>query len=321
MRYPLARGLLTVVAGWLVATLGAARADGPPLRRDLDSYFLLASRFARVQDLTLLSACNVGVNCAASANASPCGELSLAAARFAAGSQTVGDRVLCSRRGAVLWQLFRNAGNCGDASIAIVPPSTFVPPIVPATCGASCTSDVAALEGQCGMPIPFPACDPERPVTMRAGGDCEGAADASPGNQICDLAPGTYGTIRVLNDARLALDAGAYTFCGLRLGRRAEVLSPGSTVAIPAGYDLRVGVDARLGFTCGALEMLLQGDGAARFSRRARVGARLCAPERRLHLGGETVLAGRFVADMAVAGRGVRGACCAVEGLAAGAPR
>jgi hypothetical protein len=316
MMHPRSRSLWAVVVGLLAATVGAARADGPPLLHDLDAYFLLASRFARIQDLSVLGACNVGVNCATPVNSSTCGKLILAAAQFADGSQVAGDRVFCTKPGTVLWQLFRNGGTCGDASIAIVPPLPFMPPILPATCDASCTPDVAALEAQCGFPVPFPACDPAKPVTVRAGGDCEGAADAAPGNLRCDLAPGAYGSVRVLSDARLSLDAGMYTVCGLRLGRRADVPSSGSTVAIPAGYGLRVGVDARLGSACGAVEVLLQGDGSARFSRRAQVAARLCAPERRLHLGAQTVLVGRFVADTAVAGRGVRGTCCAAGGLA-----
>jgi hypothetical protein len=306
------RGFVLLAAGLLAATVGTALADGFPLRRDLDAYFLLASRFARVNDLTLFSACNVGVNCATPARSSTCGKLILGGATFAAGSQAAGDRVIC-KPGTSLWQLFRNGGTCADAEIAIVPPPTFAPPIVPATCDAGCTPDVAALETHCGFPDPFPACDPAKPVTVRAGGDCEGAPDPAPGNRRCDLAPGAYGTVRVLSDARLDLDAGVYAVCGLRLGRRAEVSSPVSTIAIPAGYGLRVGPDGRLGPFCGAVSVFLQGEGSARFGRRARVAATLCAPERRLHLGTDTLLLGRFVADTVVAGRNVQGLCCAAD--------
>ena len=300
------------VAGWLVVVAAeTALAVPPPLRRDLGSYGIFASRLARVQNLSLPSACNVGVNCATPPGGSPrCGKLVLGSAHFAAGSQAVGDRVLCTKPGAALWQLFSNGGTCGDASIEVVPPQPFTPPVIPGTCGDGCTPDVAALKASCGFPDPFPACDPGRPVTVRPGEDCDGAVDADPGNLRCDLSPGTYGTVQVQNGGRLGLGAGAYAVCGLLLGRGAEAVGPGATIAIPASYDLRVGDGGRLGSICGAVTVQLDGEGAAAVGRHAGVAARVCAPERRLRVGGGASVSGQLVGDTVVTGRDVLAVCC-----------
>ena len=67
---------------------------------------------------------------------------------------------------------------------------------------------------------------------MRAApeSDCEGAPDAVLGNGRCDLAPGTYGDLSVLNDAKLTLLGGTYTFCGFQFGRRTETVASAATI-------------------------------------------------------------------------------------------
>lgn len=301
----------TSIVGCLVLMAVTAGAAAPELRRDLDSYFLLASRRARLPDVTLESACNVGVNCARPVpDDGRCGRLVLGRGRFAVGAQAAGDEVRCTKPGLALWQLFRNAGTCGDATIQVTPPQTFAPPIIPGTCDAACVPDVAALQAACGFPEPFPSCDPGTPVTVRPGADCDGAADERPGNGDCDLAPGAYGAVRLDNDAQLTLDAGTYVMCGLTVGRRASVASTETTLAIPSSYDLRVGNGARVGFTCGLLRVLLAGDGAAALGRQTNVAARVCAPERRVRIGSGTTVSGRIVADEATTGRDIRAVCC-----------
>ena len=87
--------------------------------------------------------------------------------------------------------------------------------------------------------MPFPACDPGKVVRATPESDCEGAPDAVPGNGRCDLAPGTYGDLWVLNDAKLTLLGGTYTFCGFQFGRRTETVASAATIvnvhALPLG--------------------------------------------------------------------------------------
>src|SRR5260221_5667691 len=134
-------------------------------------------------------------------------------ATFGTGSQVVGDQVFFRKPGARLWQLFRNGGGAlTDVELLAPPEMPFTPPILPGTCDA-CQPDVAALEAACGFPASFPACDPTRPVRATPLADCQ--FDSNPGNQQCDLAPGVYGRLWALNDARVALGPGQYVFCGL----------------------------------------------------------------------------------------------------------
>ncbi len=312
---------MTGTRAWTTGTIlllgaAAAMAGAPPpdLRRDLESYFALGARFVRLPDVTLDSACNVGVDCARPpAGGGRCGRMVLGRGTFAFGSQVAADEVQCTKPGLRLWQLFRNGGSCGDVSIQIVPPQSFLPPIVPGTCADGCVPDVEALEAACGFPTPFPSCDPGVPVAVRVGKDCDGAADAQPGNGRCDLAPGAYGTVRVDNDAHLGLDDGNYALCGLTVGRRAEVTAGETTIAIPESYDVRIGNSARLGFTCGLLQVIADGAGSVVVGRRASVAARLCALERRVRLGTDTTFLGRVVADEVLSGRGLRAVCCCAE--------
>src|SRR5262249_4345398 len=155
-------------------------------------------------------------------------------ATFGTGSQVVGDQVFFRKAGARLWQLFRNGGGPLTGVELDSPPETpFATPIVPGTCDASCKPNVAALEAACGVPLGDIVCDAARPIRAVPLADCEG--DTIPGNQQCDLAPGVYGRVRVLNDARMALGPGQYTFCSFKVGRDAAVEANGTTILMPPG--------------------------------------------------------------------------------------
>ena len=85
------RGIgITVAAAVGVMVLAEAVVAQTPLRRDLASYFILASKFVKVKNLQVTTPCNVGVNCAASPPKKKCGQLFLGAVDFATGSQAVG---------------------------------------------------------------------------------------------------------------------------------------------------------------------------------------------------------------------------------------
>jgi hypothetical protein len=280
-----------------------------PLRRQVDAYFALAQRSLRMKDMTLDSPCNVGVNCGSLTPNGVCGTVAMADATFGTGSQVVGDKVFIRKPGARLWQLFRNDGGPLSQVELLAPPETpFETPVIPATCDDACQPDVAAFEAACGFPTPFPGCDPARPVRAIGPADCE--HDAVPGNQRCDLAPAVYGRLRVMNDARLALAPGQYTFCSVKVGREAAVEADGVTIFVPNGGFFRAGNGSEIGRECGDVEVLMQGRGTVSFGRHALIAARVCAPQAYLRLGHGNTLIGRFLADTITSDSNNQGHCC-----------
>jgi hypothetical protein len=279
------------------------------LRRDVDDYFALAQRSLRMKDLQLDSPCNVGVNCPSVTENGVCGTVAMADPTFGTGSQVVGDKVYIRKPGARLWQLFRNGGGpLSGVELQAPPERPFETPVIPATCDETCQPDVAALEAACGFPAPFPACDTARPVRALGPTDCD--HDAVPGNQQCDLAPGAYGRLRVMNDSRLALAPGQYSFCSVKVGRDAAVEADGTTVFVPSGGFFRAGNGSQVGEDCGDLEVLMQGRGTIAFGRHALVAARVCAPQTYLRLGHGNTLIGRFMADTITSDSNNQARCC-----------
>jgi hypothetical protein len=292
---------------------GTAICEPPPpsetLRRDLDDYFVLAQRSLRMKDLRLEWPCNVGVNCAPATPGGRCGVLAMEAATFGTGSQVVADQVFFRKAGARLWQLFRNGGGPMTGVELLAPPEQpFTPPVVPGTCSAACEPDVAALEAACGFPTPFPTCDAARPVRAVPFADCE--YDTSPGNQRCDLAPGIYGRLRVMNDARLALGPGSYVFCSVKVGREATVEADRTTILLPRAAFFKAGNGSQVGEDCEDLTVLVQGYGVVSFGRHALVASRVCAPQAYLRLGHGNTLVGSFLADTVASDSNNQGRCC-----------
>jgi hypothetical protein len=311
-------GIAAIAAG-LIALGGPASAQ--PLRRDLGSYFILASKYVHIKNFSLDSACNIGVNCKAPSASGKCGELVFDDATFADGSQAVGDRTFCTKPGSTLWQLFRNGGGSGcvppDITLKQPPEQGFLPPILgdldgdsTPSCGNVCDPDIGDLEVGCGFPAVFPACDPSKGVIVRAGQDCDGAVDTLPGNSRCDLAPGTYGEISVRNFGKLDLAPGSYNVCSLKVGRNALVTAKGTNVFIADGGSFRVGGTSKVGQQCGDLTVLEKGTGRITFGRGATVAAKVCAPAAALNLGHGNLLIGQFVGDTITANRNNHGQCC-----------
>jgi hypothetical protein len=294
----------------------AVSAAAQPLDRNFSSYFIFASKYARLKNFHLDSACNIGVNCPALSAHSKCGQLIFADAVLANGSQGVSDNINCSK-GGVFWQLFRNGGGPCDvtATINAPPIQPFVPtPIIAGTCDvATCTPDVDALKALCGFPNPFPACDPARKVTVRAGQDCDvqGAPIVEPlGDGRCQLPPGQYGAVQVRNGGKLELSPGEYDVCSLKVGRTALVTAANSVINVAAGGTFRVGADSTVGQNCGDLEVRVDGTKGVSFGRRSLIAAKVCAPGSPVKLGHGNQLIGQFVGDRVAANRDNHGQCC-----------
>jgi len=171
-----------------------------------------------------------------------------------------------------------------------------------------CKPDPAALKAACGFPAEFPECDPQRAVRATPLADCE--FDTIPGNEQCDLAPGVYGRLRVLNDARASLGPGQYVFCGFKVGRNAAVEADGTTVLMPTGGQFKVSNGSEVGQTCGDLRVLMDGFGFVSFGRHSLVASRVCAPQAYVRLGHANTLIGQFIADTITSDSNNQGVCC-----------
>jgi hypothetical protein len=242
----------------LLGTLGGVAAAGgnPPLRRDLSAYFIFANKTARLKNITVSEACNIGVNCQRPNTSSECGKLIFTGPTLAQGSQAAGDGTFFTSNGSV-WQLFRNnfndplngttiglPGMQPDGSDALTPlpilqgdPDGNGKP----SCDANCVTDAGDLEVACGFPSPFPSCDPGKPVTVPANADCSGVPDASPGNGRCDLAPGTYGDLIIQAFGKLTFVGGDYTFCSISAGQNTSTIAGApTTIHIPSPGTLAI---------------------------------------------------------------------------------
>jgi len=304
----------TVAAVAALATLGMWPVAGgaAPLRRDLGSYFIFASKFAHVKNLSIDNACNVGVNCAAPNSSSKCGELIFDDVTFADGSQAVGDRTFCTKSGVVLFDLFRNSGGpCNNITLNDPPIQPFNPtPIIAGTCAPGCLPDVAKLKQLCGFPDPFPACALGADVRAKEGEDCIGAPDTVPNNGHCDLAPGQYGDVKVQRSAQMNLVAGEYDVCSFKVARNATVLASGTTIAIAAPGSFRVGGQSKVGLKCGDLTVFQDGTSRVTLGRGVNIAAKVCAPGAAVKLGHGNNLIGQFVGDTVTANRDNHGQCC-----------
>jgi hypothetical protein len=120
-----------------------------------------------------------------------------------------------------------------------------------------------------GLP-PFPAfaCDPGTPFTAPEGG-------------AADLAPGTYGDVRLKDGSHTALSPGVYTLCNLEIGRRATVVT-GPGVELRIARTFAAANDATFGPAC-AVPVYVRAGGAT--------GPHDVA----VSLGKSTVVSGRFL--------------------------
>jgi hypothetical protein len=313
-----------VVGVSLLLASGAAAAN-PPLVTDLNRYFIFSMKNAGLKNITLLGACNIGVNCANPNPNSSCGVTTNENVFYADGSQLAADVSKFNRPGASVWQLFSNQVSGVDNLVVRLPGSKpdgsdpLVLPILPDLDGdgnpsckieaQSCVVDNGDLAAACGFPAVTPACNPALPVKVSPGNDCIGAPDAVPGNGRCDLPPGTYGDLNVQNAGLLTLVGGDYVVCGLLIGK-STTTSIGSPAVIDVLGDVRINNDSTFGQGCKGITVRIHGFGDAAFGRNATIQGDFCAPERTMLIGHNNDLTGRFIGDTITADSNNRGHCC-----------
>jgi hypothetical protein len=148
----------------------------------------------------------------------------------------------------------------------------------------------AGAGGAFALPVATPFCVIP---SFTCGGD---QVDVLPGEEK-DLAPGTYGLVRVMNGATLRLDAGTYTICDLRIGRDARVEADGA-VTLQIDGNLRVGTDSYFGPANGGpiIDTYVTGR-TLRVSQKAVAIARIIAPNARAAFGRDAALDGCYCSD------------------------
>lgn len=316
--------MAAVVGGSLLLASVAAAAN-PPLVTDLSRYFIFSMKNAGLKNITLLGACNIGVNCAQPNPNSSCGVTTNENVFYADGSQLAADVSKFNRPGASVWQLFSNQVNGASNLVVRLPGSKpdgsdpLVLPILPDLDGdgnpsckteaQSCVPDNGDLAVACGFPAVAPACDPTLPVKVVPASDCIGAPDAVPGNGRCDLPPGTYGDLNVQNAGLLTLVGGDYVVCGLLIGK-STTTTIGTPAVIDVLGDLRINNDSTFGQGCKGITVRLHGFGDSSFGRNATIQGDFCAPDRTMLIGHNNDLTGRFIGDTITADSNNRGHCC-----------
>jgi hypothetical protein len=141
--------------------------------------------------------------------------------------------------------------------------------------------------GACAAPDPLVACGT--------------TAVRIPKRRTQTLAPGIYGAVRVQDAATLVLEGGDYTFCSLRVSRRAKLMVRDVAAVNVIGsatfsISSRTGPESGsptaacdLGLFVGGREIVIQ--------RRAKVSASVCAPAAKLIASRAATMVGDFVVN------------------------
>lgn len=320
-RCELAKVSVRLVLLWLVPTVAVA--SDIPLKRDPQDYLILGMRTVRVFSLAMEPpGCNLGVNCAPTAQRrGGCGFLHAKSASLA-GGQAVANMVCGSDS---FFQVFSNSpGACAGpncASIAHPGPSSdctepFSTPLIAdldgdqiPSCDANCVVDTGDIAAACGVALPLPACDLGRPVLADEGGDCS-VGDVLPGNGRCDLGAGTYGAVRVRKGGHVVFDPGTTVICSLNVRTAARVTSAGpATILVPGGGSVKFNNSVDLAADCGMLRIVSE-RGLIKFGRFGDYTVDACTISGRLQLGHGNNLRGHLVGDLIASDISNDGRCC-----------
>src|SRR5262245_24418409 len=209
------RGLLAALL--ILPTLAVA---DPTLDREPTHYFALGMKSTRLKDLYVHEpGCNVGTNCGQPGDLPSCGTLRARGAAIEAPGQLAADK-LCAP--GLFNEVFENKpAKCEPTCDTCT--YRFATPILGdldgdgnPSCTGGCVTDLGDVALACdpsgSIPLPFPACNVSRPVSVEPGRDCPlSVGDFNPGNSQCDLPAGVYGKIHVLRGARLEFQPNSTT--------------------------------------------------------------------------------------------------------------
>ena len=253
----------------------ASAGTAPKVHRDLRFYVLFATDQLSFQGSqggpSHIANGDIGVN---NADTDPHGAslniCQAGAVHMDPGSQVVADSVQGSAPCDVA-NLFANTSN-------------GTPPIAPRDSGPT-KFDLPIIASL--PPFPVFACDNGSPKTVPQAG-------------ALDLAPGTYGDLRLQDLSKLTLHGGTYTFCNWAQGKNVTVVDQADTIIQIAG-GMNLNDNASFGSVCDA-QIFVQSIGVnpisatVAFGHNSTVTGRFWVPRGRIALGHATDLTGRFFA-------------------------
>ncbi|MCW5892278.1 MAG: choice-of-anchor A family protein [bacterium] len=154
------------------------------------------------------------------------------------------------------------------------------------------------------LPLAEPFC--EIP-TFTCGGD---EIRVLPGTTVGPLAPGRYGSVRILNGGTLLLAPGTYEFCSVTMGRGARLATDGVTT-LNVVSKLTVGSGSRLtpADPQGPMPVINLAGHSGRVSQGAVLRAALNAPHAKLTFGRDSTLLGCFCASRQKSDKHITLAC------------
>lgn len=245
-----------------VLALGAAGIPGRAFAQpstDLADYALFAERTFKSKGLTLTCG-DVGVNQERG---------KLIAPRVFSAPERVASEIVKLGEDATVGALYANLLLGRNP-----PPATaWTPPIL--------ATDIAT---SCGFPAPFPGCDVAGDLTVLAG-----TTTSLPAGVYGDVTvKGGFDEFGVPTPGVLELTGGTYTFCGMKLGKFAEVRFTAPTT-VNVATNLRMQANNVWGSASGAgvapsdITVFVAGS-KVHYSRGAEVSATLCAPAAKCRL-------------------------------------
>src|SRR5262245_56151199 len=309
------RGLLCVLA--LIPALAGA---DPTIDRDPAHYFAMGMRATKLKDLYLHApGCNVGTNCGQPGDLSGCGTLRARGAVIADPGQLAADK-LCAT--GAFFDIFENKpGKCEPTCETCT--FRFATPILGdldndgnPSCDGPCVTDLGDVALACdpsgSIPVPFPPCNPARPLMVNLDQDCPSSVgDFAPGNARCDLPAGVYGKIYVSRGARLEFQPGTTTVaCGLIADQATRIRSQGSaTVLIPRTGRVRLNNFGDHGAGCGTLRIVNE-QGVIRLGKYSDVSLDACSLAGNVKLGHDNSLRGHYIGNIVIGDVANDGSCC-----------
>jgi hypothetical protein len=131
----------------------------------------------------------------------------------------------------------------------------------------------------------------------------------SPGDTLGPLAPGMYGSLRVMNGARLLLDSGEFTFCDIKMGRNGIITTAPGTLINVTG-NVTIGSGSRVGPATGTEPVMVNVAGRSiRVSQGAVANAGFVGPAARISFGRDSLLLGCFCTDKSKSDKHITLAC------------
>jgi hypothetical protein len=299
------RPALALFALGLTLLLAGSSASAQPLDRTPEGFLLLGRNAIKEKDFKVLTpgpGCNIGVN-----NLGGTFRNNDAGFSMAPMTQLAADD--CTAAGGTVAQCFCNTGGHFN-----VPCDPFPGPILADETDATFIAACNKLPGG-DFPTPCTAGGPD--VTVDKASDCvPPGVDDVLGNGVCDLKPGSYGTVDVNRKGAITFIGGVYNLNKYSGDRDTIVtVSVLSTVNVCGNDDLRFGDSGVINSGCGLFRLNYAGTGEVNLGVRKTgdISMHVCAPFGNINLRRNNSIEGNFFGNSENADFNNVGKCCSLN--------